>query len=204
MTDRLLRLREEYDQANQETKRAIGKYIHDRPGRWIPKQLLVTEFDLDESVVGRHLDDFHEDSFVQSRHDEQGRRMVRWDGPGAGGLEYRLRQLLPERVWRAGQEVRPLFTLDVLGGAYPITLFAGLLWVSGIVTGLFFLFVLYSPWDSILGVTVTDALVLTGTVTVFASLLFVFIPLAYILDRVLTRGLNWVTGHVRDDQRDKK
>lgn len=197
------KLAEAYDRNDQATKRDLGKYIHDRPWRWISRQELVEEFAIDESVVGRHLDSFHEDGFVISTHDESGQRLVRWNGRGAGGLKYWLRTILPERVWRAGSELRPLITLDALGGAYPILVFTGFCWLLGLCAALFLIVVIYGPHESIIGVTAAEALAVTGLLTVVATVFLILVPVAYIVDRALLRTWYWVTTRTPDDQSDE-
>lgn len=190
MAKRLDDLHDQYSRADQGNKRRIGEYIFHRPGRWIPRQKIVEQFDIDESGVSRHIDDLHEDEFVMSKiEDEQ--RYVQWNGRGAGGIEYWIRQAIPSQLWAAGNELRPLLTLNSLGGAYVPTLFFGGLVLTGFITALLAVIITYLPSNSAFGVTVTEVVVLTGIVTIMASFLMVAIPVARLAELGWWKAWNW-------------
>lgn len=189
MTSQLEELRDQFDRADQENKRRIGEYIYHRPARWIPRQEIVEEFDIDESGVSRHIDALYEEGFLTSKR-INGQRYVQWNGRGAGGVEYWIRQAIPPQLWAAGSELRPLLTLDFLGGAYVPTLFFGGLVLVGFSTAIFAVVIAYSPTGSILGVTVTEVVVLTGIITIMASVSFILIPFARLLEVSLVKAWN--------------
>lgn len=188
MSKELDRLLNTFDQENQTSKREIGKYLHDRPGKWIPKSDLEELTGLDESVVGRHVQDLHDEGFVQSKLGDDGQLYARWNASGAGGFEFWLRRTVPSELREAGETARPLLTLDYLGGAYVPTLLMGLLYIVGFCMGISTVVISHYPGDSILGITVIDTLLIAGFVTVFASVLLVVIPFAILLDRAATAG----------------
>ena len=88
-----------------------------------------------------------------------------------------------------GSELRPLFTLESLGGAYVPTLLFGVLVLMGFITGLFVVLVAYLPTDSALGVTVTDLVFLTGIIIVIVSVFLLLVPLARLLEVGPREGL---------------
>lgn len=173
MTRTLEELHEEYGREDQEIKRHIGEYLYERPARWIPRQRLVAEFDVDDSGISRHLDHLHDDGFIQSHKNDDDQREVQWDGRGAGGLEYWVRQAIPSQLWSASSELRPLLTVEALGSAYIPTLLFGILFILGVMTALFAVVVTYLPSESALGFTVTNLVILTGWITITASMLLV-------------------------------
>jgi hypothetical protein len=152
MPDRLADLRDQFNRADQEKKRQIGEYLYSRPARWVSRQEIVDEFDIDESGVSRHIDSLHEAGYLQTKFiDDQ--RYVQWDGRGAGGLRYWVREATPPQLWAAGSELRPLFSLDSLGGAYLPTLLFGILILIGFFSGIVTVVLVYLPLNSALGVT---------------------------------------------------
>lgn len=183
MGDSLASLHAEYDQYNQSTKRNIGEYLYDRPAQWVAQQELASEFDLDRSGISKHLDDFYDEGYIHSTK-EDGERYVQWDGRGAGGLQYWARELIPRQLWRAGSELRPFLTLDRLGGAYLPTLLFGLLMLVGIVLGATTYLIAEFELGSVFGYTAWDILVITGILTMVASVLL----FAGILWRLLVLG----------------
>lgn len=198
MSDRLDRLRQMYSRDDQESKRRIGKLIYDKPGHWVAKTELVDALGIDESGVSRHLDDLHEDGFLKTKY-QDGQLFVQWNGPGAGGFKYRLRLALPPQLWRAGLEIRPLFTINSLGGAYVPTLMFAFLMLIGFLAGLFTVVVSYLPTNSVFGVTVVEAIGFTGGATVFASVTLVLIPVAILLDKGLWKLWHWIAALTADD-----
>lgn len=117
MPNQLDDLHDQFDRANQENKRKIGEYLYYRPAQWIARQEIVNQFDIDESGVSRHIDALHEEGFLASKSTAD-QRYVQWNGRGAGGIEYWIRQAVPPQLWAGGSELRPLLTLTSLGGAY--------------------------------------------------------------------------------------
>lgn len=191
MTQELDGLYDRFNRADQENKRKIGKYLHDKPGQWTARQELVEEFDIDESGITRHLDTLHEEGFLTSKFmDDQ--RYVQWEGRGAGGIEYWMRQAIPNQLWAAGNELRPLLTLESLGGAYVPTLLFGGLVVTGFLTAISAVLISYLPSNSIFGLTVVDLVIVTGLITVLASILFILIPFARLLEIAIFRA--WSIG----------
>jgi biotin operon repressor len=94
MSNRLRKLCAEFDRSDQEIKRDIGRYLHDRPAQWISKQELVDEFNIDESGVGRHIQGLHDEGYLlTTKRDKQ--LHAQWHGRGAGGLEYWVQQATP-------------------------------------------------------------------------------------------------------------
>ncbi|TQQ79149.1 hypothetical protein EGH24_12205 [Halonotius terrestris] len=166
----LAALKSEYDGDNQSSKRVLGEYLYDRPAQWVAQQELASEVDLHSSVVSKHLDDFHEDGYILSKKVE-GERHVQWDGRGAGGLGYWARELIPQQLWQAGSELRPFLTLDRLGGAYLPTLLFGLLMGVGLVMGVTTYLIAEFELGSVFGYTALDILVITGILTMTASVL---------------------------------
>lgn len=200
MTDQLEKLYNQFDRADQGNKRLLAKYLYDRPAQWIPRQEIVDQFDIDESGVSRHIDALHEGGFITSKY-EGDQRYVQWNGRGAGGLEYWLRQAVPSQLWAAGSELRPLLTLNFLGGAYvPTILFGGLV-LTGFITAIFAVFISYFHSNSILGLTVTEVVVLTGIVTILASVLLLLIPSAILLEMGLEKVWYWGVVLVKKNKR---
>ncbi|WP_141212536.1 hypothetical protein [Halorubrum sp. Hd13] len=156
----------------------------------------MDQFDIDESGVSRHIDDLYEDEFIQQTK-EDGHRSVQWKGRGAGGLDYWLRQIIPSQMWAAGSELRPFLTIGRLGGAYLPTILFGILFFVGIVTALSTIVVSYLPSNSVLGLTVSDLIFLTGGITVTASLSLVL----GIIGRFLEIGMHWIWTSVSDSFR---
>ena len=185
MGDSLAALRAEYNQENQETKRDIGAYLYERPTQWISQQKLASEFDKDNSVISRHLDDFDDENYIDSIEINQ-ERNVQWAGRGAGGIRYWAHRLLPQQLWRAGSELRPLLTLDRLGGAYLPTIIFGLLMILGLVMGVTTYLIAEFELGSVFGYTARDILVFTGICTMGASVLL----FTAILWRLLVWGVS--------------
>lgn len=190
MTDRLDDLHEQFDRADQKNKRKIGNYLYQRPAQWVPRQEIVEQFNIDESGVTRHIDALHTEGFLASKYVDD-RRYVQWNGRGAGGIEYWIRQAIPPQIWAAGSELRPLLTLDSLGGAYVPTILFGILVLTGFSTAISAVFIAYLPSESAFGVTVTDLVVITGIVTIMASVFLLLIPFARLLEIGLERAWNW-------------
>jgi len=186
MSSELERLYDRFNHSNQQKKRMIGEYIHERPAKWIPRQELIKEFDLDESVITRHIDSIYEEGFILSKRVD-GQRYVQWNGRGSGGLEYWIRRSLPPQVWEAGSEIRPLLTTDRLGGAYVPMLLFGCLAVLGFSTGLLTVLVAFYPSDAIFGITVLDLIVVTGLATMMASVYFILIPTIKLIEISLSK-----------------
>ena len=198
MPDQLERLELEYSRSDQETKRKIGKYIYHRPGRWITREEIGGNFEIDESGVSRHLNDLYDNEFIVSKK-ENGERLVQWNGRGSGGIEYWLRQLIPSQIQAATNELRPLLTLDSLGGAYVPTLIFGFLTVLGFFMGLSSVLIAFHPSESVFGFTTTSGVILTGFVTILASVILVTIPLARILEVAIWRSWDQVSS-VRESE----
>lgn len=190
MTDQIEELKEQFDRADQEPKRKLGMYLAARPARWVPRQDLVDHLKIDESGVTRHVDTLHDEGYLVSKR-EEGKRYLMWNGRGVGGFGYWMRQAIPSHFWAAGRELRPLFTLDSLGGAYVPTLLFGTLSLIGFLTAIFTVILSYLPMDSIFGITVTDAFILTGLATIMASVLFVLVPFTRLLEQWLESMWNW-------------
>lgn len=197
MSDRLDDLYDEYDRADQVTKREIGEYLYHRPGQWVAKQEIAEEFDIDPSGAGRHIDDLYEDGFVVPNKIDN-KKHAQWDGRGAGGIRYWLRELVPRQLWMAGSELRPLLTLESLGGAYVPTLLFCILVLLGFMTALFAVVVAFLPSSSALGVTVADLVFLTGIVTVMASVFLLLVPFASLLEVALERAWKWGVARAED------
>jgi len=191
MSSELERLYTRFDRANQGSKRSIGKYLHQRPAEWIPRQEIVDEFDIDESVVSRHIDSIYEEGFILSKK-ENNQRYLQWNGRGSGGLIYWVRKSLPPQIWQAGSELRPLFTIHKLGGAYvPMFIFICLI-VIGFFTALSTVLIAHHPSDSIFGITVIQLIVFSGMVTVAASVAFLLVPISKLLEMVLSKCWMWI------------
>jgi hypothetical protein len=184
MGDRLAALHAEYDNDNQDTKRAIGEYLYNHPVEWVSQQAIASEFEPDVSGISKHLDDFHDDGYIHSTIRDDGQRYVQWDGRGAGGITYWSNQVLPRHLWEAGNEIRPLLTLDRLGGAYLPTILFGVLMVVGVVLGTVTVLIYYLDVRPFYGWTIPDLLILTGYLTMAASL--------FLVAAVLWRGFIWV------------
>jgi hypothetical protein len=199
MPDQLERLEMEYDRSDQQTKREIGRHIYDKPGRWITKEEIVGNFDIDESGVSRHLDHLHDNEFIVSKK-ENGERLVQWNGRGSGGIEYWLRQLIPSQIQAATNELRPLLTLDSLGGAYIPTLVFGLLTVLGFLMGLLSVLIAFHPSESVFGFTTTSGVILTGFVTILASVILVTIPFARMLEVAIWRTWDQASSTEKDER----
>lgn len=185
MTEKLAKLHETYDRSDQEIKREIGGYLHDRPGRWISKQDIVDWTDIDESGVNRHLDQLHEDGFLQRRFSDGDQLQVKWNGRGAGGVGYWFRKIVPIEVRKAGVEISPLLTVKSLGSAYFPTLLFSVLILEGTLTGLIVVVISHIPGNSLFGVTPREALIASGIANVGAAVFLLLIPLALLLERFL-------------------
>ena len=172
MGDSLSELQAEYDREDQSTKREIGAYLYERPAQWISKQKLAAEFDLDESGIAKHISAFDDDGYVLLTTMD-GKRYVQWDGRGAGGFRYWSKQIVPEQLWGAGNELRPFLTVDRLGGAYIPTILFGILVIFGVLMGTATFLMEYLDLDPILGWSSIDILVLTGITTMAASIFLV-------------------------------
>lgn len=190
MNDTLDDLHTQFDRADQENKRKIGEYLYNRPAQWVPRQEIVEKFDIDESGVSRHIDALYEEGFLLTKTVD-GQRYVQWNGRGAGGIEYWIRQAIPPQLWAAGSELRPLLTLDSLGGAYAPTILFGILITIGLITGGFAVFVAYLPSDSIFGIALFEIVILTGMVTILASVLLLLIPFSKLLEYGISKVWNW-------------
>jgi hypothetical protein len=202
MDGQLERLHDFYPRKDQEKKREIAKYVYNRPGRQIPRQEIVEEFDIDDSGVSRHINDLHDDRFLLTTGDGD-QRYVRWNGRGSGGVEFWVRQAIPNEVWEAWKELRPLLTISSLGGAYVPTVLFVLLSLIGFLTAIFSIVASYTPSNSVFGVTVANAVYLTGLFTVTASLSLVLIPVAKLLGEAMERMWYWGTGNLDiEDERD--
>ncbi|WP_144798978.1 hypothetical protein [Halorubrum depositum] len=202
MPDRLADLRNQFNRADQEKKRQIGEYLYSRPARWVSRQEIVGAFDIDESGVSRHIDGLHEAGYLQTKYiDDQ--RYVQWDGRGAGGIRYWVREATPPQLWAAGSELRPLFSLDSLGGAYVPTLLFGILILIGFFSGIVTVVVVYLPSNSALGVTATDMVFLTGIVTMMAAVFLLIIPVARLLDIALQKIVVWSLRLVKEENKEK-
>ena len=195
MAKQLDNLRDQFDRADQENKREIGEYFYRRPAQWIPRQEIVEEFDIDESGVSRHISALYEEEFLLSKRTND-QRYVQWNGRGAGGVGYWIRQMVPQQLWSAGSELRPLLTLDTLGGAYvPTILFGGLI-ILGFFTAVLAILITYLPSDSVLGVTVTEIVVLNGLISILAALLVLLIPFIRLLELGFERVWNQGAGFI--------
>lgn len=198
MTNTLEELQETYSRGDQQIKRDIGRFIYERPAQWIPRQTLVDYFDIDESGVSRHVEQLYEDEFIQKKK-ESGQSYVQWRGRGAGGFGYWLRQIVPSQMWSAGSELRPLLTIDRLGGAYLPTILFVILFFVGIATALSAIVVSYFPSNSVLGFSAGNLVFLTGAITVTASLSLVLGIVGRVLEMALHRAWNYVTGSVQSE-----
>jgi hypothetical protein len=198
MTKTLEELKETYSREDQKIKRDIGRFIYERPAQWIPRQTLVDYFDIDESGVSRHAEHLYEDEFIL-RKKENGQSYVQWNGRGAGGFGYWLRQIIPSQIWSAGSELRPLLTIDRLGGAYLPTILFVLLFFVGIVTALFAIVVAYFPSNSVWGFTTGNLVFLTGAITVTASLSLVLGILGRVLEMALHRAWSRIKGSAQSE-----
>ncbi|TKX84682.1 hypothetical protein EXE43_17600 [Halorubrum sp. SS5] len=198
MTKTLEELKETYSREDQQIKRDIGRYIYERSAQWIPRQTLVDYFDIDESGVSRHVEHLYEDEFIQKKK-ENGQTYVQWKGRGAGGFGYWLRQVIPSQMWNAGSELRPLLTIDRLGGAYLPTILFVILFLVGIVTALSATVVSYFPSNSVLGFTAENLVFLTGAITVTASLSLVLGIFGRILEKVLHWAWNRITDSIQSE-----
>jgi biotin operon repressor len=184
MNNRLSELRTRFDRSDQEIKRDIGRYLHQRPARWISKQELVDEFDIDESGIGRHIQALHDEGYLLTTKKNQ-QLHAQWNGRGAGGLEYWVRQVTPSQLWSAGSELRPLLTLDSLGGAFVPTAAFGIFLLSGLIGGVAVVVISYAPGDALFGVSARGATLLTGALTVTAATFLILTPVAVLLERGL-------------------
>lgn len=186
MSNLLEAVHNEFDRDDQQIKRDIAEYIWSRPGQWIAKQELVDQFDIDESGVGRHLDRLHDFGAVKSKKDE-GKRYVKWNGRGVGGVRYWIRRTVPDELWVVGENLRAFVNPTRLGGAFVPTMAFVILLGLGLVTAFMTIVFAYLPGDALFGITVLDTLAFTGAFTVMASLLLVLVPVARLLEAVLWR-----------------
>lgn len=186
MSDLLDDVEERFDRGDQQVKRDIARYLYHQPGQWIAKQELTDLFEIDESGIGRHLDDLHDFGAIQSKT-ENTRRFVKWNGRGIGGFRYWIRKAIPDELWIVGEDLRAFLTPSVLGGAYIPTLAFVLLLCFGLATALFTTFLLFLPMDSLFGITVVTAFAITGLVTMSASVLLALVPVARLLDAIVWR-----------------
>lgn len=200
MSQQLDSLKEEFDRDDQDTKRTIGQYIHDNPGRWISRKEIVDEVDIDESGVSRHIDKLHEEGYLLSKKvDEQ--RHVQWNGRGAGGIEYWIHQIVPPQARTAGSELKPLLTLERLGGAYVPTILFGVFVLLGFMCGIFAVVLSHTPSDSFAGVTTDQVVYLAGIATIFASTVFVLIPVAKLIEVGLEELIQFFNTTSESDER---
>ncbi|QZX99387.1 hypothetical protein [Halobaculum rubrum] len=198
MAKQLKSLNQQFNRADQETKREIGEYVHQNPGRWIPKEELVEVAGIDESGVSRHIESLHEEEYVLSKMDD-GQRHVQWNGRGAGGLEYWIRQIIPPQVRAASSELRPLLTLETLGGAYLPTILFGVFVILGLLCGVFAVIISFTPSGSLFGFNAKQIVFLAGSSTIFAAAFFVAIPIAKLIDAGVGRIWNIMTGEPESD-----
>lgn len=201
MSRQLKSLEEQFDRGDQDTKRTIGEYVHDNPGRWVSREELVDEVEIDESGVSRHLDHLHDEGYFLSKSPDD-QRFVQWNGRGAGGIDYWIRQIIPRQARAAGNEIRPLLTLDSLGGAYLPTFLFGVFVILGFLCGIFAVILSHAPGDTIAGVTMGQVVSLAGLATIFASTVFVFIPVAKLLDMGLQKLIEWLRTTSESDEQD--
>lgn len=186
MSELLDEVKGKFDREDQQVKRDIAEYLYRQPGQWISKQELVDQFDIDESGVGRHLDDLHDFGAIQSKTGDT-QRFVKWDGRGVGGLRYWTRRAIPDELWVVGEDLRVFLTPSVLGGAFVPTLAFVLLLCLGLATALFTTVLMFLPVDSLLGITVLDAFAITGLITMLASVLLALVPAARLLEAIVWR-----------------
>lgn len=184
----LRELRTEFDRSDQQTKRAIGEYLYNRPGRWVSRQELVATFSVDGSQVSRHLSDLEDTAFIR-RREQDGHTEVQWQGVGAGGVGYWIRSITPAPFVAVAQELRPVFTVERLGGVILPAALSVVLLVGGLLLGLAVIVVSYLPGGAVFGVTVFDLVFTAGILTVGVSLtLALAVPAAaleLLLDRVV-------------------
>ncbi|OYR83589.1 hypothetical protein DJ71_10020 [Halorubrum sp. E3] len=102
-------------------------------------------------------------------------------------------------MWSAGSELRPLLTIDRLGGAYLPTILFVILFFVGIVTALSAIVVSYFPSNSVLGFSAGNLVFLTGAITVTASLSLVLGIVGRVLEMALYRVWNYITGSVQSE-----
>jgi hypothetical protein len=186
MSELLNDVKKKFDREDQQVKRDIAEYLYRQPGQWIAKQELADLYGIDESGVGRHLDDLHDFGAIQSKTDDT-QRFVKWDGRGVGGLRYWTRRAIPDELWVVGEDLRAFLTPSVLGGAFVPTLAFVLLLCLGLATALFTTVLMFLPVDSLLGVTVVNAFAITGLITMLASVLLALVPAARLLEAIVWR-----------------
>ena len=201
MSRQLKSLEQQFDRGDQDTKRTIGEYVHGNPGRWVSREELVDVVDIDESGVSRHLDHLHDEGYFLSKSPDD-QRLVQWNGRGAGGIEYWIRQIIPRQARAAGNEIKPLLTLDSLGGAYLPTFLFGVFVILGFLCGIFAVILSHAPGDTIAGVTMDQVVLLAGLSTIFASTVFVLIPVAKLIEAGLEKIIQFFGRTSESDKQD--
>lgn len=198
MPHQLDAVRDEFDREDQQIKHEIAAYLFYRPGRWVAKPELVERFDIDESGISRHLDHLHDSGYVQSKTEVGGKRYVKWNGRGVGGLSYWIRAAIPDAFWEVGENLRDLLQPTRLGGAFVPTFAFVMLLCLGLIAAFATIILSYLPGDSLFGITIWDTLAWTGLFTVLASVLLALIPVAHVLETVFW----WVSPHEKSDLSD--
>lgn len=196
MSDRLAELQEQFDRVDQEQKREIGEYLYNRPAKWVPRQAIVDQFEIDESGVSRHISELHDEGYLASKYESE-QRFVQWNGRGSGGIEYWIRQAIPQQLLAAGSELRPLLTIESLGGAYVPTVLFGVLILLGFATAIFAVVVAHHPSDAIFGLTIVDAVVWTGFLTIMASIALLLIPIIKLAEMASEKVLSEVIEFIK-------
>ncbi|MFD1588131.1 hypothetical protein ACFR9U_14195 [Halorientalis brevis] len=179
MDDDLESYLEQYDGPQQETKRAIGRYLHNRPrDEHTPAEIhQAIDVDVTQGTVENNLSDLKEEMDCI----EQDKQLVySW---GGDGRPKSLRETVGELQTAAAETL----TQDRLGGAFFPTVIAVTIFIAGLVNGVFFTLLSLLGRNRLWDTTARETLLAAGSATTFATAMLLVAPLILGLERLVAR-----------------
>lgn len=171
-------LLKKYDGPNQDTKRAIIQHLWRYPdSEHEPEKVFRAVKDdcraKEVSTVRNNLSDLVAEEPIR----QESRSFYQWDGQGRPRPNSRLREV-------GDSFQRWMTTLDL---SYGTILFAFMIWIAGILSGIVSLIALFAPQDSILGIPFLQWFIIAGTMTLLGSaVVMIWVPM-YLLDIKLAK-----------------
>lgn len=167
---------QQYDDPQQETKRAIGRFLYDQPrSKHTPSEIhRAIGVDVTQGTVENNLSELKDQTDIISQ-DQQ--TVYSWEGEGRP-------KSLRETIGDLQTATFETLTEERLGGAFLPTLFAVLIFGAGLLNGVFFTLLAISGQNRLFGTTARETLIAAGVATTVATAILLLSPVILGLERL--------------------
>lgn len=167
---------QQYNGTQQETKRAIGRYLYEQPrSKHTPSDIhQAIDVDVTQGTVENNLSELKDQTDIIAQ-DQQ--LVYSWGGEGRPKS---LRETIDDLQTAAFETL----TEERLGGAFIPTFFAVIIFAAGLLNGVFFTLLAISGQNRLFGTTAQETLMAAGVATTIATAILLLSPVILGLERL--------------------